>query len=208
VCKTFSMTFTRHQVRRTSAHLAIAGAALLALSACGSEPSATQSKASEPSREAGNLGTRVCVVNNTSIEASVTFTKKDTAQDGDIPAGGRLCGEGTFGVGNDVKGTVQWASPAWETYFYASNPWIGSPVAHVSEKTATGKLRCAGKGFDVNESITTDNGIVQLTITRLADDQWKEFDFIFAPSAKPSPDGMPMTGPGYRDCNTSPAKSM
>mgnify|MGYP006963601221 CR=1 FL=1 len=206
LCDTSRMPVTPREVRRIVSCVAFSGAALLLMTACSSEPEATPATATQPSREAGNLGTRVCIVNNTSLEASVAFTKKDTAQEGSIPAGGRLCGEGTFGIGNDVKGTVRWASPAWETGFYASNPWMGSPVAHVSENTTANKLRCAGKGFDVNESITTDNGIVQLTITRLADDQWKEFDFIFSPSANPSPDGVPMTGPGYRDCSSSPAK--
>ena len=31
------------------------------------------------------------------------FTKKDTAQGCAIPAGGRLCGDGTFGTGPDVE---------------------------------------------------------------------------------------------------------
>jgi hypothetical protein len=197
------MTPTRRNVRPIATFLPIAGAVVLALSACGSEPTAT-----EPSREAGNLGTRVCVVNNTSLQASVTFTKKDTGQDGAFSAGGRLCGEGTFGVGDDVVGKVNWVSPAWVTEFSAKNPWMGSPLALVSEASTTSKDRCVGgMGFNVNESRTADNGVIQTTVTRLADGQWKEFEIVFAPSANPSADGTPMKGAGFRTCGEGFAKN-
>jgi hypothetical protein len=189
------MTPTRRNVRPIATFLPLAGAVVLALSACGSEPTAT-----EPSREAGNLGTRVCVVNNTSLEAYVTFTKKDTAQAGATPAVGRVCGEGTFGVGDDVVGQVSWVNPVWVTEFSATNPWMGSPSAFVSEARTTSTFRCAGMGFNVNESLTADNGVVRATVTRLADDQWKEFDIVFTPSANPSADGTPMKGAGFREC--------
>lgn len=108
------------------------GAPLL-LAGCGSQPTAA-----EPSREAGNLGVRVCLVNNTTLDASVVFTVKDTAQEGAFPPGSQLCGEGTFGVGNDVAGNVVWATPSWTTGFQAENPWIGQPEAFVTEYSAAG----------------------------------------------------------------------
>lgn len=184
------------------------GAAILALSACGSDETSASSSNAETSKEAGNLGTRVCVVNNTSVAASISFSKKDTAQEGAIPAGGRLCGEGTFGVGRDVIGTVTWSEPAWQTEFSASNPWIGNPEARISETFPNGKLMCVGQGYDVNESRSADNGIVQATVTRLPDDHWKEFEIIFSPSSEPSPTGQRTAINGYRSCSgEAPAAS-
>lgn len=181
----------------------LAAVLTITLAACGSEPAT-----SEPSRQAGNLGTRVCVVNNTSIAATLAFSKKDTAQEGQLPAGGRLCGEGTFGVGRDVIGTVSWAEPEWMTDFNASNPWVGSPEARISETFPNGKFMCLGQGYDVNESRVVDNGIVQAKVTRLPDDQWKEFEIIFSPSARPSPDGTRIAVSGYHGCSgQAPAAS-
>ena len=199
-----SARLPRATPHKVTALIALGCAAPLLLAACGSEPTAA-----EPSREAGNLGTRVCVVNNTSLEATIAFSRKDTAQEGAIPAGGRLCGEGTFGMGNDVAGTVTWANPSWTTSFTASNPWIGSPDLWLKEPPASGKSICLGKSFGVNQSITGDNGVVQTKMTRLADGQWKEFEIIFSPSTSPSPDGARIFGPGLTECNDKyPTKVM
>ena len=87
-----------------------------------------------------------CLVNNTTLDASVVFTAKDTAQEGAFPPGGQLCGEGTVGFGNDVAGNVVWATPSWTTGFTAANPWIGQPEAFVTESNAAGLQQCIGQG--------------------------------------------------------------
>jgi hypothetical protein len=197
----FRMNATRAGARRVTALIALGCAAPLLLAACSSEPTAAEPTAAEPSREAGNLGTRVCVLNNTSLEATIAFSRKDTAQEGVIPAGGRACGEGTFGTGRDVIGKVTWGNPSWITEFSASNPWMGPPDARVSENLPTGKTICLGQGFNVNESLSGDNGIVQTKLTRLADGQWKEFELIFSPSAQASPNGERSLVSGFRNCN-------
>ena len=171
------------------------GAPLL-LAGCGSQPTAA-----EPSREAGNLGVRVCLVNNTTLDASVVFTVKDTAQEGAFPPGSQLCGEGTFGVGNDVAGNVVWATPSWTTGFQAENPWIGQPEAFVTEFDAAGFKQCLFQSnYKVNESMAGDNAITQVKVTRVADDQWKEFEIVFTPSANPSADGRRVNVKGWHDC--------
>lgn len=165
------------------------------LAGCGSQPTAA-----EPSREAGNLGTRVCLVNKTTLNASVVFTTKDTAQEGAFPPGTQLCGEGTFGLGPDVAGEVIWTTPSWTTKFSASNVWVGNPEATVFESLGGGKKMCLSKGFQINESMTGDNGVVQMNVIRLADGQWKEFEVVFSPSANPSADGSRGMLQGYRPC--------
>jgi len=204
LCHTAAMTSPRRISPRIPALLAFAGAATVILSACSSSATTTQPATAEPSPGAGNLGVRVCIVNNTSLGASVVFTTKDSGQDGVIPAGGRLCGEGSFGTGPDVEGNVSWANPAWQTAFRASNPWIGKPEARIRESFPGAPDACLLKDFDVNESLIGDNGILQTTITRLSDDQWKEFDIIFAPSNSPSPNGERRAGAGFRSCSGGP----
>ena len=176
--------------------LVVACGAPLLLAGCGAQPTTA-----EPSREAGNLGIRVCLVNKTTLDASVVFTAKDTAQEGAFPPGKQLCGEGTVGFGDDVAGNVVWAAPSLTTGFSAANPWIGQPEAFVSELDAAGTRQCIGQGYKVNESMAGDNAITQVKVTRVADDQWKEFEIVFTPSANPRADGGRANLKGWRDCS-------
>jgi hypothetical protein len=182
------------------------GAPLL-LAACGSEPTAA-----DPSREAGNLGTRVCLVNDTgqpnqgdtwlALTGSVAFTRKDTAEEGAFPPGTRLCGEGTFGTGDDVVADLTWTvtynpedgwgggNYTWKTSVSATNKWIGPPKAELKAPRGSddpGGYSCLSQGFNVNDSMTGDDGMLQMKVTRLADDQWKEFEVVFTVSADESP---------------------
>lgn len=207
LCHTAAMTSPRRISPRFPALLALVAAATVMVSACGSSSTSADSASAEPTRDAGNLGVRVCVVNNTSLETSITFTKKDTSQDGAIPAGGRLCGEGTFGVGDDIEATVTWSSPSWQSAISASNPWVGKPSLTLRETFSGGKTACLSNSFGDNETLIGDNGVTRASITRLADDQWKEFEIIFAPSNNPSADGKPRSGEGYRSCAGTPATS-
>lgn len=96
---TSTMFTTSILSRRVLAFVVVACGAPLLLAACGSEPTAA-----DPSREAGNLGTRVCLVNNdtgqrtddngagVTLTASVAFTRKDTAEEGAFPPA-RDCAE-------------------------------------------------------------------------------------------------------------------
>lgn len=167
------------------------------LSACGAE-----SVEVAPSRAASNLGTRICLMNDTNFQATVKFMKKDTSQDGEFPPGSRRCGEGTSVMVEDVTGYVQFRDPFWKMSFLGSNPWAGSPQVKLSEKTFfTGAYRCVSQGFNVNESISADNGVAKVTVTRLPDGQWKEFEFVFRPSENPSSDGKPVNMAGFESCN-------
>lgn len=198
-----------HMSSRVLALVVMACGALLLVAACGSEPTAD-----EPSRNAGNLGTRVCLVNNdtgqrtsedigdsVTLTATVAFTRKDTAEEGAFPPGKQLCAEGTFGTGSDVIADLTWTavfeegsegsgSYQWKSGFSATNPWMGKPKAELKSPLSSddpGTFSCLSKGLQVGESMTGDDGIFQMTVTRLADDQWKEFEVVFTPSADPDP---------------------
>jgi hypothetical protein len=74
---------TTRRVRSVGSLVLIVG---LALGGCSSS-----------NREAGVLGSRVCIVNESSRAATVVFTVRDTARgEGSVAPGYQACGEGTM----------------------------------------------------------------------------------------------------------------
>lgn len=140
------------------------------------------------SREAGNLGTRVCIQNQSPVAASVAFTKRDTGRgEGPLGVGAQACGEGTFFAGNDVEGAIALASPLSEVKLTASNPWMGPPEARLY---INGRW-CAGGAMNVGQESVWDDGVLLYTVQRIADGQWKEFTVTLAASEQPSASGLP-----------------
>ena len=140
----------------------------------------------EAARDAGNLGTRVCLTNQTNGPIEILFSRADTSTgSGQVTAGGQACAEGTFATDFDVVGSVTAASSTGSTLsmeFFARNPWMGAPrfVIYSTEPTPDTPLHyiCTQSGWDVGESHSmTDSGIT-IDATRLADDQWKEFAVV------------------------------
>ena len=143
---------------------------------------------SSSNRAAGNLGTKVCIDNESSRTATVVFTKRDTARgEGSVAPGHQACGEGTFFAGDDVKGTITLASPLSELKVTASNLWFGAPEArlYINERW------CAGGSMNPGQESVWDDGVLLYTVQRLADGQWKEFTVTLAESEKPSESGLP-----------------
>lgn len=143
---------------------------------------------SSSNREAGNLGTRVCIENKSSFSATVGFTKRDTGRgEGSLAAGSWACGEGTFFMGNDVEGTIALASPLSEIKVTASNPWTGAPEARLY----IGGRWCVGGSMNEGQESVWDDGVMLYTVQRLADGQWKEFTVTLAQSEQPNASGLP-----------------
>lgn len=149
-------------------------------------------------RQAGNLGTRVCVVNESSQVPTVTFTIRDTGTDGPLPKGSQACGEGTMGGGkNDVEGKIDFAPPLKSMTLWGNNPWIGAPGAAIRQ---AGGNSCAGyEGMSENAAVAWDDGVLRYVVKRLNDGQWKEFTITISDTQSPSADGQPAAckgGPG------------
>lgn len=150
------------------------------------------SSSDEESREAANLGTRVCILNSWTEKVSVKYTKKDTAtREGLLGSGEQSCAEGTSVVtSGDVNGTIEFPEPARALYFAANNPWVGAPVVELRQFSANVPESLAPStecipyrlGYDVGETRDWDNGSMRVSIKRLPDDQWKEFILIIEPS--------------------------
>jgi len=155
---------------------------------------------------AGNLGTQVCVFNDTGeVEGkTVEFTKSDTSSNGPLSRWGMSmrCGEGTFFVGDDVAGKISFSKKGAVNYeFDARNPWAGLPNGGFRQ--ATGKSNgCVGSEFQVGASGTYDDGLYSITMSRDPDYQWKQFLITIRPTSKPSSDGQ------ARACPTLPSPAV
>ena len=151
---------------------------------------------------ASNLGTRVCVRNETGAPTgvAVSFTKSDSASNGTISAGGdeqQRCGEGTFFVGNDVEGKIYFSKDGAATYrFVANNPWVDLPEGGLSQDTGMTN-GCVGGTFKVGNWGTYDDGLYSITMSRQGDDKWKEFLITIKPTSNPSSDGKSRACPFY-----------
>ncbi|MDD2817687.1 MAG: hypothetical protein PHN51_02675 [Candidatus Nanopelagicales bacterium] len=162
-------------------------AALAVLTGCSQSP--------EVEKAAGGvLGTRVCVKNFSSTTPTVTFTNKDTARgEGRLERSTQACAEGSSaGLGLDVGGeiAIPGSSPR-SLKLIAQNPWVGAPMAFLSEPGLGGFNCTAINGMDINEARLWDDGLLKFVVTRLGDGQWKEFTVDISDSQSPSADGKP-----------------
>jgi hypothetical protein len=146
------------------------------------------SSSDEGSRQAGNLGTRVCIINNWTDTVSIKYAIKDTStREGDLPPGEQSCAEGTMAWECDVNGAIVFPKLGLSAEFSVYNPWAGAPGAYINWTTFNGQAPAAYcdeklQGWDVGDPSTWSKGPVGVTVTRLPDDQWKEFLITVQPS--------------------------
>ncbi len=155
---------------------------------------------SSPNRAAGYLGTRVCIVNESSKAATVVFTRRDTARgEGSLAQGNQACGEGTtFGTGNDVEGTITLASPLPEVLVSGDNPVLKTPyvIAMINGRKCVLAVLSVGEKDRLS---VWDDGVLRYDVQRLADGQWKEFVLTLTDSEQPSSSGLPAQCPDWND---------
>jgi hypothetical protein len=145
----------------------------------------------EGSRQAGGLGTRICIINFWTDTVRVKFTNKDTdTGTGPLRPNNTFCAEGTKGVLPDVDGTLVFPEPARALYFGAvlDNRGDFLPVVSLGQfavndpQPSMPEKFCLGPSFKVGDDALWDNGTIRVTISRLPDDQWKEFNLVIKPS--------------------------
>ena len=177
-----------HMAVKTASIAVGALAFITTFSACSSSQEAvssstTASAAADIDRQAGNLGTRVCIVNESTSKATVLFTKRDTARgEGSVAPGNQACGEGFFAIGNDVEAsaTMEWGNMNFTVQGY--NVVMIYPRMRVNIK---GKGCMVERGSE-GTGVVYDDGVLRYTVQRLADTQWKEFTVTFTESVQPS----------------------
>jgi hypothetical protein len=165
--------------------LVLAGFLALAAIAAGASGC---SSSDEGSRQAGNLGTRVCIINNWTDTVSIKYTIKDTStREGDLPPGEQSCAEGTMAWGCDVNGAIAFPELGLSAEFSAYNPWVQAPGAYINWRTFNGQAPAAYcdeklQTWAVGDAPTWSKGAVGVNVKRLPDDQWKEFLITVQPS--------------------------
>jgi hypothetical protein len=160
------------------------GAVLILVSSCTSS--------SDEGRQAGVLGTRVCVKSQSPAILYVTFDLKDTSTgEGQLTSGAQACAEGSSaGLALDVSGKIQiQGTPIRELSLYAQNIWIGAPMAYLKQGKPVDRYCTSYDGMAINEVRTWDDGLQRFVVTRRADGQWKEFTVEVFETQDPSPDG-------------------
>lgn len=162
---------------KTSPAVALISSALavgLVLSGC----TATE----QADRQAGKLGSNLCIVNNSSSTMSIAWRGYPDARQ--IPGGGQLCNSGNESDVPDVLGTLEYepvgqAGTKLKLYVAAFNMAIGSPHAEAYFKASPGMWRGACYQYGVGEMKTVDTGWLHGEMTRQKDSSNnKEFVLI------------------------------
>ena len=166
-------------------------AAFLALAAIVAGASGCSSS-DEPSRDAGVLGTRLCILNSWTEKLSVQYTSRDTdTGTGPLGPGMQSCAEMTFKPG--VQGVIVFPAPTRALFFQANNDLILSPYAELLQSHLNDPPggvqpsdplpgQCITGRYGVGTTRLWDNGTIRVSIKRLPDDGWKEFILIIEPS--------------------------
>lgn len=151
------------------------------------------------SRQAENLGTRICITDNYVDGVNVKYTTLDADAsskdpfyyEGDLEQDTESCAEGSVPNGNDLEGNLVIPGEDLPFSFVADNPLIGEPFARITQRQSADpnsglyeatKICTDTSGFKVGDARLWDNGTVRISITRLNDDQWKEFVINLEPS--------------------------
>ncbi len=162
---------------------------VLVLSACSSEDTARSAAPLEDTAADTNVefglskSTRVCVINRSSNNIEVKFTKKDnTDGEGSLGSGSEACGSGTFSQGDDLTGTIY--VPKWSrSYsFGAVNEISGIPSA---ELQPDGCPQSRSTYFENTSAVKTDD-VLRFTTKRLRDTNLKEFTITVTDESRPA----------------------
>lgn len=176
----------------------------LTVSACGEETkraaaaledSGTSSSAPLNDAKAGALfgmGTEVCVQNSSTKTLPVSIRQADTSTgDNPLRPGTMLCVEGTYSGGLDVVFTLKMGAGNYDTYINATNQSVGEPRFYLlqSVPSQTGGRHCIYQGFRSMEENSSNDGVLEYTVKRLPDTNWKEFQVVLRDDPNPSTTG-------------------
>ena len=144
------------------------------LTGCTTTSTSTPSPSVSASREAawGLDGTNLQLVNNSGADITVVKYYSDSNSGPDvIPNGGTASAEGTAFAGDDTGVRVRFADGKLAD-IKASNQLGGTP--YVTNGEGCGKII-----FGVGDQRDYSIGVHGITVSRLPDDGWKQFQVIF-----------------------------
>lgn len=180
----------------------------LMVSACGDETdrsaAALQDSTQELTQQSTDLlkdtnveavfgsGTNLCVKNSSSKSIPVTMRTFDTSSgDNPLPPGKTLCIEGTFSGGTDVAFAIKLGEGNSNMRIQATNQSIGQPRFYLLQDVVNPSYTrlCIFQGFKSMEENASNDGILEYTIKRLPDTNWKEFELTLRDDPNPSTTG-------------------
>lgn len=177
---------TRASRISTAALTALALAISLALSGCSASGNVTMDSSplltpGEISREAGLRDTRLCVINNTSMNMRIQWWRYPDKRP--IPPAGQSCNTGYAGTEEfpDVTAWIEYeprpSQGTWnEIRTEASNSFLFAPWANVTFYVEGEKYGICWASFDEGESYFIEDGWVRAEMQRLKDSEdHKEF---------------------------------
>lgn len=137
-------------------------------------------------------GTNVCVKNSSSKSLPVTLRTFDTSRgDNPLPPGKKLCIEGTYSGGTDVSFTFKLGEGNADVRIQATNQSIGQPRFYLFQDPGNPSFTryCIFQGFASMEENASNDGVLEYTVKRLPDTNWKEFELTLRDDPNPSTTG-------------------
>lgn len=153
-----------------------------------SDDGARQAASPLDEQEVGALfgsGTNVCIENNSTQTVPITIRQADTHQgDNPVGPGGRFCAEGTFSGGQDVVLKMDLGASNRAMWINATNQSLLYPRLYVLQEWGFQSRNCIYQGFAPMEEVVTEDAILQYSVKRMPDTEWKEFRIILRDSTR------------------------
>lgn len=174
------------------------------VSACGDETERAAAASEDNTQESSDpfndtnvgaifgMGTNVCVKNSSGKSLPVTMRTFDTSSgDNPLPPGKKLCIEGTYGGSTDVSFTFKLGEGNSNVRIQATNQSIGQPLFYLFQDLVKPSFTryCIYQGFASMEENASNDGVLEYTVKRLPDTNWKEFELTLRDDPNPSTTG-------------------
>ncbi len=179
------------------------------VSACGDETERAAAASEDSTQESSDpfndtnvgatfgMGTNVCIKNLSSRTLPVTMGRFDTSRgDNPLPPGKKLCLEGTYSGGQDVDFNLTLGKGNRDIIISARNQSIGWPLFYLSQED--NQYSCIFQGFASMEENAAHDGVLEYTVKRLPDTNWKEFELTLRDDPNPSSTGKTKLCPEVR----------
>lgn len=136
-------------------------------------------------------GTEVCVQNSSTKTLPVRIKQADTSTgDNPLRPGTMLCVEGTYSGGSDVLFTLTMGEGNPDMRIQATNQSLGQPRFYLLQDDPNAySFHCIYQGFASMEENSSNDGVLEYTVKRLPDTNWKEFQVVLRDDPNPSTTG-------------------
>lgn len=159
-----------------------------ALAGCSSEEDVARNAALSDS-------TQLCVINDSPARAELTYLEVDKGKTSGETilwenSGDKGCGTGSGAVvASEVAIGVETFDPDAKWILKAGNAVVGAPGMYVRQQVSGKLYDCINDSFEVNDSLSYDDGFMKITTKRLADTDVKNFEVRLSASTDPSTTG-------------------